>query len=687
MLNSIKLLYSIALVTFLSSSFSVNAQKYADPTHYLIEGLEIDKVSNSDKHLIDSCLEVYHKAAHDTIKIQAITVIIETSWDDNVWPKYNLWLYELLKKKIKKPHNEKAKKYLLNSYAGTINNIGFNYKNQGDIEKALEYYHKSVKIKEQVGDKKGIATGLNNIAIILDDQGEIEGALKYYHTCLDLQREVNDLHGVARSYSNIGLVYFNENDLNKAILYSHKAIKLQEEIGDKKGLGTSLNNLAAIYNKQGNTLRAIEYHEKSFALEEEIGNKQGQAWSANNLARAYHRLKQYDKALDYCDYSMNIAKEIEMPLLIQNSASTFMQIYEAQHDGMKALKMHKLYISMRDTINNTAAQKATAKQLAQYEYEKQKTIDDANHDKILLVKQEEKEKQQIITIAIGVGLALVIVFLIFVFNRLQLAKKQKIVIETQNQEIVDSITYAKRIQEAILPTSAFIKEQLPDSFVLYKPKDIIAGDFYWMHRIGDHLLFAVADCTGHGVPGAMVSVVCDNALNSVINDAKLLDPGKILDETRKMVVQRLNQSRSGNSPSMTSIKDGMDIALCVLNVKTNELQFSGAYNSLYHIKGTEINELKATRQPIGQIDNPTPFKTHQISVEKGDALYLFTDGYADQFGGPKGKKFMYKPFKKLLTSLQNEPMENQKTTLDKAFEDWRGNMEQIDDVCVIGVRI
>lgn len=252
------------------------------------------------------------------------------------------------------------------------------------------------------------------------------------------------------------------------------------------------------------------------------------------------------------------------------------------------------------------------------------------------------------------------------------------IVKKQKQEITDSILYAKRIQSAILPPFKLIHSQLKNHFILYEPKDIIAGDFYWLEQIENKILFAVADCTGHGVPGAMVSVVCNNALNRSVREYKLTDPGQILDKTREIVMQEFEKSEE-------EVKDGMDIALCSL--AGNKLEYAGAHNPLWIIRNGKILENKANRQPIGKLDNPLPFTTHNIDLEEGDVIYLFSDGYIDQFGGEDGKKFKPKAFRQLLLSIQNESITEQKKIIQSTFETWKGDREQIDDVCIMGVRI
>jgi len=253
-------------------------------------------------------------------------------------------------------------------------------------------------------------------------------------------------------------------------------------------------------------------------------------------------------------------------------------------------------------------------------------------------------------------------------------------IEEKNKDILDSITYAKRLQDAILPPLSIIKQYLPDFFLLFKPKDIVAGDFYWMERAGNNILVAAADCTGHGVPGALVSVVCSNALNRTVKEFNIIEPGKILDKVRELVLETFEKSES-------NVQDGMDISLCCINTKTNEVQWSGAYNSLWYINNGKIHEVAADKQPIGKCDKPVPFNTHNLNLQKGDTLYLFTDGYADQFGGPNGKKFKYKQMEELLLTNAAKSMDEQKNALDRALEVWKGDLEQVDDILVLGIKV
>ena len=257
---------------------------------------------------------------------------------------------------------------------------------------------------------------------------------------------------------------------------------------------------------------------------------------------------------------------------------------------------------------------------------------------------------------------------------------QKEIIQEKNKEIIDSINYAKRIQDAILPSPKIVKEHLPNSFILYLPKDIVAGDFYFVEPLKEKTIFAAADCTGHGVPGAMVSVVCANALKRTVKEFMIEDAGKLLDKTTEIVLETFEESE-------TDVKDGMDISLCVLNYKDKKLQWSGANNPLWIIREGNCIEFAPDKQPIGKFDNRKPFTTHEIDLLKGDQVFIFTDGYADQFGGEKNKKFKLANMKSMFMEIHSWSCEEQMKEIKLRFENWRDGFEQVDDVCIIGLKI
>jgi serine phosphatase RsbU (regulator of sigma subunit)/HAMP domain-containing protein len=262
-------------------------------------------------------------------------------------------------------------------------------------------------------------------------------------------------------------------------------------------------------------------------------------------------------------------------------------------------------------------------------------------------------------------------------------QKQRMRVEELYKDVTDSIRYAKRLQDSILPPAAKINRLLPDSFVLFKPKDIVSGDFYWLDFADEKVIFSAVDCTGHGVPGAFMSLVGHNGLNQAVNEHKFSTPSLILDDLNKIASESLNKTSEGNS-----VRDGMDMAICAIDFKNMKLEYAGANNPLYLFRGKEFIQVKADKMPIGGFAvGEFTYTNNEIDLQKGDVIYIFSDGYPDQFGGPKGKKFLYKRFKELLEEIKDIEMVKQKDILDQNLKEWMGGLEQVDDVCIIGVRI
>ncbi len=399
------------------------------------------------------------------------------------------------------------------------------------------------------------------------------------------------------------------------------------------------------------------------------------------------------EALIFATKSLKIAKELGFPEHIKSSAMTLKNIYKQQNKFDLAYKMFELEMQMQDSLKNTETKKASISKQFQYEYDKKNAADsvvNAQKDKIetahLVAKDEQLKHERTQRLALVGGLVLVLIFSVIMSKRFKISQNQKIIIEKQKdeveyqkKEIIDSITYAKRLQKAILPHRVEILETIPQSFVIYLPKDIVAGDFYWAETMNEYYYIAVADCTGHGVPGAMVSMVCSNAMNRTINEFGLTETGDILNKVRELVLNTF--IRSGDD-----IQDGMDISLCRINKSTKEIQWSGANNPLWFYKNGNLHEIKADKQPIGKYDYAKPFTTHNLKTELNTNYYLFTDGFSDQFG-TNNKKMTKKRFRDLIISIQGKDMSTQKQLIQHYFKNWKGDEKQVDDVCIIGITI
>jgi tetratricopeptide (TPR) repeat protein len=567
------------------------------------------------------------------------------------------------------------------------NNMGLVYMYQGNYPEALDCELKSLKIKEEIHDTKTITTAYGNIGSIYFSMHDYKNAFLYQQKALTTDSAAKDMRNQGIDYLNIGNIFRQTGEYEEALRYYFLALKLEEEVNDKYNQDIINGNIGSTYDSKKKPEEALPYYFKSLELAKEIGDKDGTGFTYGNIGAMYTSLKLYPIAKKYLDSAYILATSIGEKEILSDYYSHRSKLDSILGDYKSAFNNYENYRRYLDSLSNEEATKKIVSEQMQYEFDKRQAIQQA-------VSDAERHKQSIVIWSIGGGLFLVLVFAGFIFRSLRITRKQKQLIEIKNQEteeqkkiieeknkdILDSILYARRLQDAILPPLSLVKQYLPESFLFYKPKDIVAGDFYWMERAGDNILIAAADCTGHGVPGAMVSVVCSNALNRTVKEFKITEPGKILDKVRELVLETFEKSES-------VVQDGMDISLCCLNTRTNEAQWSGAYNSLWYVRKGEIYEVDADKQTVGKVDRPTAFNTHELKLQKGDTLYLFTDGYADQFGGPKGKKFKYKQLQDLLLANEGKPMSAQKEKLEDTFNKWKNGLEQVDDILIIGIRV
>lgn len=682
------------------------------------------------EHKIDSIQQVIKTAKHDSVIVNAWK-----DWDNLIYisdPVMDLELNKkvesLCKKNLRKKLNKDEKYFFTKYLAFAYNNFGIIYKNQGDYARSIDYYTESLKLNEKIGQKRGVAGCLGNIGIIYKNQEDYDRAIDYYDRCLKIQIELDDKMGISGTNVNLGMAYSLKKDYVKAIDYYNKGLIIYEEIDSKRGMAIVLNNLGIIFHDMKEYDKALDFHTRGLKYQEEIGNQKGVSASYNNIALVYQQKYNHPKAIEYGKKALLLAKEANAPIEIKDASNTLHSSYKKLGKHKEALEMYELFVTTRDTLESEENKQEVIRQEYKYNYDKQTTKDslalakqneitkaeiDAKNSKLSQQNTEIKAKRNQQYFLFG-GLALVLVFAFFMYNRFKITQKQKHIIEEKeketnqqkhiieekHKEITDSINYAKRIQEAILPSRSSLNENLKNGFVYYKPKDIVAGDFYWLEKLDGKIFFAAADCTGHGVPGALVSVVCSNALSKAVLEDKISETGKILDRTRELVIEKFSRSEE-------NVKDGMDVSLVSLVYRTNnqnesevKLQWSGANNPLWIVKrekgdkgqmtGEEkhsLIEVKPDKQPIGNYADHVPFASHEYSLEKGDTIYIFTDGYQDQFGGDKKKKFKASKMKELFLSIQHLSMDEQKKFIDIEFEKWRGSLEQIDDICVIGVRI
>ncbi len=581
------------------------------------------------------------------------------------------------------------KKRILDFKSKLYSLLGELYFYQDNYEKSLEYFKYTLKIHKKNKDKKEIGNTYNNLGIVYRNKGDYNKALDYYKKALDYKKQINNKSGISATFNNIGVVYeMNLNNLVKAIEYYKKAYNIDKEIGNLEGLATSLLNIADILRKQKDYTNSIIHSNKCIEITKKKGFIDTEYKVYESLYKTYKSLKKYNKSLFY----------------------------------------HEKYSILKDSLINIDSKKQINELEIQYETEKK-------NNQILLLNNEKEiskykleknkdsiKKQQIIIFFITLGFISIVIFSIAIFKQFkhkQLANQmlimqnaeimqqkeeiesqrdeiesqrnyvtsQKQEIENKNKHITDSILYAQRIQNAILPKSSLLSKYFENHFILYKPKDIVSGDYYYIKSISNKLIVAVADCTGHGVPGAFLSMLGYALMNEIVTNRKVTKASELLNILRDKIVESLNQSETQSN------RDGIDMAFVIIDFPSLIMEFSGAYNPVYIIRKNTANEkeliiIKGDKMPIGvYYKKMHSFTNHRLQLQKGDNIYMFSDGYVDQFGGEYDRKFMLTNFKNILLKISDIPMEEQKIILENSFNKWKKDKVQIDDILIVGLKV
>jgi tetratricopeptide (TPR) repeat protein len=561
-----------------------------------------------------------------------------------------------------------------------LNSIATLFYFQSKHDTALDYYLKALKLSKRIGNGEGIAQSSLNIGNVYHSQNEYDKALKFYEDALAINQTIGNKEDIGKCTNNIGTIYEKKKDYDKALGYYMKALVLKEDLNDKNGIENTLSNIGNIYFLKNKFTKGIEYYNRCLKLSAQNSNKNSLAKVYTNLGKLYLKEKEYDQALVDLSKGLSIAKEIGRKDFIHTCYEELAEVYSEKGNYKMAFEYHKQYALVKDSILNEQTSRNIAELQTQYEtVEKEKEIELLTRDQKL--NEAELSNQRILIFSIIGGAVFLLLLTILLYNRYQLKQKSEKEISKKNKDITASITYAKRIQDALLKDEEHFSTHLPSHFIFLKPKDIVSGDFHWTLEKQDYWYFGAVDCTGHGVPGGFMSMLGIAFLNEINASVQLLNPAEILEQLRHKIMKELHQTGAAGES-----KDGMDISLARFDIKTKELQWSGANNSLYHIHGNELIEIKADKQPIGYHPEPKPFVNHSVQLQKGESIYLFTDGFPDQFGGPKKRKFMYKPLKDLLLSIQHKSAEEQKTILSVTLSKWMEKEDQTDDILVMGVK-
>ncbi len=606
-------------------------------------------------------------------------------------PKQALRYVEEAKALAIKLHDERGE-------ADSWNHIGVIYYRRGELIDASKAHLKALQIRETIGDKRGLAKSYINLGNIYSDQHSNELALNYYKQAAALLNEVGEQNGQAAIYLNIGGIYIDQQQYGLALDFFREARARARKEGKRDLEAQAITNMGVVFGPRLKRYdEALENYKEAFAIQESLGDKSGMADVAINLGEVYKDKKQYDQALFWLNISESLSLELDYKDGLRLTYSLMAKVHKAKGNFEKALNYHIRYSEIRDSLFNEENTIRMSELTERYQAERRERelIEKTQH---LKAGEEEQRKTNTMLWIIGIG-ALVFLtiagFAVYAYlarkqaNELTLQQKKSIErineqLALKNKDITDSILYSRRIQQAMLPSQGRFVSLLCDAFVLYCPKDIVSGDFYWVERWGAETVLVVGDCTGHGVPGALLSVVGINQLNQAVQNFGIVHPAALLQSLNKSMKRLLGQTTAD-----LEVRDGMDAAVLVISEKGQHVHFAGANRSLWLWRNGYMQIFRGDRRALGpqSADDQSPFTNHTIPVQKNDVLYLFTDGFCDQFGGVEGKKYKQAQLQQLLTRIATLPMKEQHRLLMEELENWRGALEQVDDILVVGVRI
>jgi len=570
------------------------------------------------------------------------------------------------------------------------------------VEEKMNTYKEQAQTYQREGNSIQEAENYNKIAYLYWENGMLNQAIDYFSRSLEINKQINNQNGIKTIYYNIGLIYADKEEYQQAVENFRQGMEYARNLKQKGGIYTGLINQASALKNLSQHKQAVTILNEALSYAQELNNLKLVRTCYGMLAENYEALGDSENAMKYFDLFATVDKHVKAEQIKTIEEKSKEEIRKAEADKAQSQKELSERSSELEQTKQTLQQ---TKELT----EKQKLELELNR---LIISEKEAELRNKRLIIYGILLIFVVIlfFSILVYRQFQAKKKaneklaeqnvqifkqkeeiekQRDLANKQKMDITDSIEYAKRIQTALLPPLSFIRRSLPEHFILFKPRDIVSGDFYWMMNKDDKIIIAAADCTGHGVPGAFMSVLGTAFLNEIVNKivenkhVYSLQAHEILNQLRSYIIESLHQSGADNES-----KDGIDIALCIIDPGKQKLQFAGAHNPLYLIRNNELQIIKGDRMPVSIHQKAhKSFTNHEIDFFKDDVMYIFSDGFVDQIGGPKKRKFMSRNFKELLLKIHEKPMDVQQQILEKTFEEWKGDYIQLDDILVIGIKL
>lgn len=606
-----------------------------------------------------------------------------------------------------------------------------------DSDKSLEYATKAVKKATELRDKKGIAQASIQAGALHRNKGESDFALTLLLRGLSAAEEIGNDSLQTDALHKIAVTYLLMRDYEQSYQYAVKEEKLWQTSGSEYGLASALNlkglsliylkrineaiesleqglviaeklknddliykffsNLADAHLKKQDIGKAISYITKSSEITERIQDNYGNIVNMIKLGEIYSEKGDLSKAINTVEEGVKLAQKFRYAALARNGYEALREIYFKAGNYKKAFENQSLAVAMNDSLSNISRRHQVSNMQTYYEAERK---DRENQ----LLKEENKNKNLTLYLTSAIALIALLLGGLFVY-RTHIKKKTITKLRRQNDEIrsvyeqisqqatlidntnitlTNSINYARRIQDAMQVNTTTIFEELNDNFIIDRPRDIVSGDCYWFEQRQGEFYLALADCTGHGIPGAFMTILCNSLLNDIFNSRNgVRSPAEILIELHRRLIHHLHQQQ-------TNVQDGMDIAICRINPTDKTLTYAGAKQPLLYVdKDGEFNRFKASSLPIGghEVKIKRKFEDITIHYQVGDTLYLSSDGFQDQFGGKNDKKFMSKRMYEMLTQTHKMPLEKQKIHIESQLEKWQANNKQTDDIMMIGIRL
>lgn len=540
---------------------------------------------------------------------------------------------------------------VVSSKLNYISGLAYSYRCSGTAFYLLSLYEKSLHdlqlawdLFKTLGNKHAEATTIRTIGNIYHSIDEDEKSIRHYLDALTITEELGDFQGSAYNYGNIGYVYHKMGKLDEALQFMNKTVEILSHLNDPLGQSDVLNNIGKIYFTKNEISKAKTFFFDSLKKSQEINHLRGIANASTNIGKCFTEEKNLREGLEYHQHALATAEEMGEKMLIGEILHNMSGTCEKGGDLFMALDYYKRFESVKSEMLRSSSKATINTMRAQFDLDREKT---------------QKELYRI--------------------KNIELADAYR-QIEEKNNDITASIHYAKRIQDAILPGKNLIKKIFPDSLVIIKPRDIVSGDFFWSALINNVFVVAVADCTGHGIPGAFMSLIANDYLTQIMCDREVTSPGNALTLLDDKIRKNLNKE--------IQMRDGMDIAICAFHLGGNRLQYAGAKRPMIFFRDGILTEYPATPLSVGGNEKVSKiFNDVEFQVQKNDVIYFFSDGFTDQFGGQKGKKYKSKQFRELLKRISGLPMDEQKQLLLLELNNWQGNLQQVDDILVAGIRI